>query len=216
MKLRLALLGLGVSAIGFGQVVQASGAYSLRVKWSKGQTLRYALTGAGLGAASTISMKSGMTMRVLEVAKGVAKVQVDQDAVLLGGKPMEPARKLTGMLDARMRPAGEESVGSFDGMYPERPVKIGQSWRAPLKLGMASGGIRGIVATYTLRKIATIDGIRVAVLDTKLGGAFEGTGLTTIRVADGTPQFIQLDIGGVMATTKDPKPVKFRFGIVRK
>lgn len=213
---RVALLLLAGAALGDAQVVQVGGSYKLRVRWSKGQVLAYDLTGGGLGQANSISMKGSMKMIVEQVRGGVADIRIEQGEVKLNGKPMDAARTLNGSLDSRMRPAGPDSVGSFEGLYPEKPVKIGQSWKAPLKLAMAGGGVRGITATYTLRRIATVDGVRVAVLETKLGGAFEGTGVTTIRVSDGTPQKVVLDIGGVMATTSDPKQVKFRFGVYRR
>jgi len=216
---RSLLLPLGLlPVLGFAQVTKAGGGYQFRAKLRKGQVISYSMTAMKTaGGGGPMKILSPFTLTVLGPEGSDYRVRASSGPVTMNGKEYQPKTSTEGLLDSRLRPVGGgDQAGAFTGMFPERSIAIGSSWTAPLAI--STGNLPGnSVATYRFQKITTIDGQPVAVLQTTLAGMLKGSGVTLVRMSDGTPQRMTLTLG--LTYTKGPQketPMQLRFDVIRK
>jgi hypothetical protein len=221
--LALGLLPVLASA----QVSQTKAGYVFRAKFVKGQSVFYGMTAEQLktpaqikASGPKVSITSSLALAVLSVEKGVASVKATQGAVMMGGHVFQKGASEEALLDQRMRPIGttDPTIGPFSGMYQERAIKLGETWSAPIQLstGMMTGNM---LVSYKLSKFAVVNGNRVAVLDTKLTGKLAGHGQTLVRVSDGIPQSMNIDLDMIYNPGTGPKAdtaMRLHFGFQRK
>lgn len=220
MRLTLLPFVLALSVLGSAQVSNTKTGYLFRVKYTKGQLMEYRMTAKQIAKKGpALLITSPFSMRVLSVTNGVAEILASEGPVMLNGKQFQPLGTAQGEMDSRFRPVNSDLRNTtFSGMYPERAIKVGQSWTTPFQL--QNTGVTGkMVATYKLDRFSIVDGQRVAVLKTKIVGPLAGGGETMVRVSDGTPQRMVLTLGLTYAQpgvgTKESN-VTIEFGVYRK
>lgn len=181
----------------------------ITIKYTKGQTLRYNLSmeAKDLKRAPT---KVQIITQCLSIAKdGTATLKVSTPA-----GPGKPPYVRNVVIDKHGKPLGQRLEG-FSGnfMWPNKPIKPGQTWKGDMNMAAAGQGQGDLKATYKYEGIKKINGKPVAVISTymDLSGEYNiaGTGKIYVRVADG-----QLDNAifnmGMMQTSESGKPSTLR------
>lgn len=208
---------IALPAMAHGQVVKKGSGYLFRIKFTKGQKLAYnVLMGLGpLGKAN-----SGLTISVLSVKGGIATTKLNVEAVKMGQRTVIPAQSATQAFNNRMEVAqskDSQSISQFKGAYPPQPIKIGGKWQTKLIMNAMSASTP-IDTTYKFVGLKKVNGIQVAVLSMVLHGQYSGTGTTLLRVSDGTPQSVTMNLVLRMSAdpTQAPEPFKVTFATTRR
>lgn len=202
MKLLSILVILGLASLGSAQVTQSHGGYLFRARLAKGQKITWSMTGRkvaakpGPGSDAKFDLVCPFVMTVSNVKNGVADVHTVEGPTKMNGKQIVEAGYGDGQLTSRlMPPAGSPgTAGAFTGMYPERAIKLHESWTCPIQL--STGGFIGhMAATYRLDGFKVLNGVKVAILATTITGNIDGHGTTTVRVSDGIPEKMSINVG---------------------
>jgi hypothetical protein len=216
-----------IPAVSSAQIKKvAGGAYLMRLKFTKGQTNHLELTesivglppnvgGAGADGKLNVVMQSKSTVQ--SVTNGNATMLVSIGPTTLNGKTQgatSPLKSVT--IDSTGHPVGSaKGQGQgFGAKLPEKPVKVGDSWSAPLPVAGAAGG--GGSATFTFKGIKNVDGKQVAVIlmSVKNPQIKSGTGTLYLTVADGA-----VYKGSITLNTVNPQtgsPMTMTVGVHRK
>jgi len=156
------------------------GGYLFRVKYTKGQTMRFQTesTVANKGSKSSgMSFKAPMTIQVLNVVKGVATVNVTKGAGTLNGQPFGKSESVHAQLD-------ETDSSSINGpQVPLKPIQTGGTWKA-IRAVSFGGPPQNLNAVYRFQGFKTVDGHKVAVVVYSLTGAASGAGTMLLQTND--------------------------------
>jgi len=170
------------------QVITTKAGYLLRTKYVKGMTIKFVTKNSVSGpkgtpmAGSSFSMP--MTMQILDVVDGFAKVKLILGKIMVNGTVIRQEQSAQMMLDNRNSGA-ESGAQNVATQYPKGAVKVGQSWTAvaPVK---SEAGVGKMDARYTFAGLKTVNGKPVAVINYTLKGYASGTGKMIILASDGT------------------------------
>lgn len=191
-------LGLGAAPQSLNAQVTKQGAgYMLSLKLTKGATYKYmlnavidasaAMGGAKGSNAGKQTMKSPISMKVVDVKNGISTVQVTQTPPTMGGAAAKP-QTVTIKIDK----TGKVTEGNEAGVMvslPTKPVKIGESWTATSNTrGM--GFPMQVTTKHTLKAVRAVGGRQVAevtVTTNAKGSSMSGNGKGsyTIDAKDG-------------------------------
>lgn len=169
------------------QFTKQGNAYQLRMKFSKGQVLRYnsAITVAA-GPQGGAPQKLPFTMRIVDVKGDVATVKVSMTPPG-ATKPQESEMKMNTRGRLISGPQGvNQMVGA---QFPDKPVRVGESWNQKTQAPGPMGNMT-INSTNTLRAVRSAGGRQVADVAVRLSGnaggmRLTGSGTLTYNMADG-------------------------------
>lgn len=171
------------------QVTKAGAAYLLRIKWVKGQVIKYniSMTGSMLPKAQIITS----TLTVKDVKNGVATVESKVTMPTTGNSRNTKPQVATMKIDSRGKVTGDTGgsmTGAATPTFPQGPVKIGQSWKGDMNVSQGMN----LNATYTLLGVKTVNGKVIADIGQKVTGnmgemgSMTGNGKVEIFGADGS------------------------------
>ncbi|MBS1702378.1 MAG: hypothetical protein JST12_12005 [Armatimonadetes bacterium] len=177
-----AFLALVLAGLSSAQVTPTKKGYLILIRYKKGQVLKYNIDMKLLGTTNSSSVQ--IVTKCLDVdKKGISTLEVSTP---YGNKTN--SRKLK--VDRHGKPVGQV-IDGFSGnfMWPETPIKIGQTWNGDFNLGADNPGAGMLKATYKLAAIKVVGGTKVAVVTTVIDykGEYQvsGTGTINVRVSDG-------------------------------
>ncbi len=215
-----------IPAVASAQIKKvAGGAYLMRLKFTKGQVVHLELTEnitglpPGVGGATAdgkLAVVMQTTSVVQSVNNGAATMLVNVGQPILNGKPQgapSPPKSVT--IDSMGHPVGPQKNQSQGfTKFPEKPVKVGESWGGPLPLGGAGGA--GGSATFTFKGIKNVDGKQVAVIaiNIKTPQIKSGTGTLYLTVADAAMYKSSITLNTVNPQTG--APMTMTVGVHRK
>lgn len=180
-----ALICVGTSSID-AQITQASGIYKFRYKYTKGQVMKYSMMLSVKDPANkplVADQNISMSITVTNVdAKGNATLKVTTGSIM-GQKAADQTLVIspTGKVLKGIDPG----LGSF-ATFPEKGVKIGESWNHNVAVPGAGGKIN---AKYTLKAVGNVAGkqvatVTIAMSSTNAQYTMSGTGMQHISVSD--------------------------------
>lgn len=185
------LILLGGAAISPAQIVQQKGGYLIFIKYTKGQVLKQNIS--MLAPSTQMTTNTQIITKCLDVdKKGIATLEVTTPT-----SPGKPPSKRKVKIDRHGKPIGN-TIDGFSGnfMWPETPIKVGQSWDGNLDTGAANGRMR---AAYKLTGFKTINGVKMAAISTVMdvSGQFDvrGSGMIYVRVSDGQLDNATFNVG---------------------
>ncbi len=190
--------GTGANA----QVTPQGGGYLFRQKFTVGQKLNYPIdvsstVGGTMSGTGAYKMQMAIHMSVLGVKNGVATVRVSSDGMTMNGKTVPEAKNTsktaTVKIDSRGQMIGDsakggEGRGGLSPIFPQGPIKIGESFAA---LGGITNGMGATQTKTTFRLVGFKDynGQKVAQLALKSDASGQMSGATSgfmlISMADG-------------------------------
>jgi hypothetical protein len=188
----LGALGLltfaALSPTASAQVTAKSGAHLMRVDWKKGQTYKFNVSVAmtppansapkGQPAPKPVVRNSPISLKVLDVAKGVATVEVTSS--LSAGQSATPS-KSTVKMDNRGKVVGQDTSLSLLIGLPANPIKVGGKWTDTFSARNQMGAPMQVKATYTLKAIK--GGVaEISASNTGSGGGMTTTGSGTYSI----------------------------------
>ncbi|MEZ0324316.1 MAG: hypothetical protein ACAH95_00275 [Fimbriimonas sp.] len=187
----LSLLALAVvSASAHGQVTKSGDGYLLRVKYVKGQTLKYSSVNSIIGAqggGQPMKITMPMIMKITDVTKGYAKASITTGPAMLGKNPMSKAQTVFIELSPTNAAKSKGAPGIAGAQFPLKPVKVGQTWSMAAPIADTSGMTGGdIKAMYKFGGLKTVNGKSMAVVSYSLSGGVTGGGTLLLLAADGT------------------------------
>lgn len=182
-----------IAACAPAQVTPSGKGFLLRVKYVKGQVLRFATTtsmtglpGAG-SANSALSISMPATMTVNSVVGTVTKATIAVGPAKYGGNVIQPVQTLQIQLDARNSTPAAGTAGSLIAPMPSKVVRIGDTWKSSAPIpGMPGTPTKATTATYTFLGTKVVDGKSVAAISYKFSGGTRGSGSVLVLVKDGT------------------------------
>jgi hypothetical protein len=176
MKPKLKLLVLGGILCGsissFAQVTQKGETYLLRVKYTEGTVLKFSTSTTTSMSKNPIKMVVQMKVKKVTPVKSMIEFN-------LGGSTMNVE------VDSRNKAIGSGAASAFT-TFPEKPVKVGESWKGTTPMTGPTGGSGNVTTKYTFRGIKTEDGKKVAKIEVSVSGAMTSTGSMSVLVSDGT------------------------------
>jgi len=183
----VSILAAGFLVVAAAQITKTAPAtYVLRAKYQKGQVIKF-MTVSGIDSKSNAlagtTLKIPITLRVLDVKKGVATVRLTMSAVVLDGQVVQPEQSATFPLDNRNRgESGSQSIGAH---LPIKPIKVGGTWKSvmPVNIGGTTAALEGV---YRFAGVQTVNGHLVGVITYSLSGPATGTGTLMMLASDGT------------------------------
>lgn len=190
-----AVVGFALTAN--AQVSKTGGKYLLRMNYKKGQVLRFvAESGIVMGPKQTTKVTVPMVMKVKNVVKGIADIDVTVGPVSSNGTKMQPARTASAKMDTMGRPVDGASSPMMSGTFPQKPVAVGETWSSNVPL---SGMQMNVSMRFIFRGLKNIKGKMVGIIDTAIdsvsGGAnLSGKGQMQVLVSDGTLNNMRLNM----------------------
>lgn len=191
----------------------------MRLKFAKGQTVHLELSTAvtgmppganGVGPDGKMVAIMQTRSTVQSVTNGNATMLVSGGPLVVNGKTvMQQSKPQSVTLDPRghgVGAAGQGQSQGFGAKLPEKPVKVGESWSAPLPMGNGATGGTGGTATYTFKGLKRVDGKQVAViaLSVKNPQIKSGSGTLYLMAGDGTVYKASLVLNTVNPQTGAP------------
>ncbi|MBL8060505.1 MAG: hypothetical protein JNK63_07315 [Chthonomonas sp.] len=171
------------------QVTKSGPGYLLRIKWVKGQVMKYNITMSGSMMPKPQVISSIMTVK--DVKNGIATVESKVTMPSTGSSRNTKPQVSTMKIDSRGKVIGE-SNGSLTGAatptFPQGPVKIGQSWKGDMSVSQGMN----LNATYTLISVKTVNGKMIAEVGQRVTGSMgemgsmAGNGKVEIYGTDGS------------------------------
>ncbi|HSI72907.1 MAG TPA: hypothetical protein VK934_06995 [Fimbriimonas sp.] len=188
-KAAFLVAGLVLAAVGSAQVTKQGSGYLLRVKYLKGQTLKYSTTNSvlgGMNGGQPMKIQMPIVMKIKDVVKGIAKAQVTAGPVNMGGNPLMEAQTLEMDLSTTNQTKSAKGAGLTGAQLPIKPVKVGQTWSMLAPIPDTTGMSKNMKATYKFQGLKTIAGKSMAVLAYTLTGGVSGSGTLLLLASDGT------------------------------
>jgi len=188
----LLLVTAGLAAGCSAQIVKSKGGgYSFRVKYTKGQTIKF---DSSISMDNKGTSKSGLVVRlpitisVLNVAKGIATVNVAMGAGTIGtsSSPVVLPQSVNIQLDDRNRSGTAKDTTAVGPAMPDHPVKIGSTWTAVRPITLPGGVLKRLDAVYTFAGPHSVNGKQVAVVNYRLSGPADGSGTMMLLASDGS------------------------------
>jgi hypothetical protein len=189
MKPLAALALVALAAGAQAQITKSGSGYLLRVKYTKGSTLKYVSTNTASGMpgqSTTFKVTMPIVMQITDLNDQIATMKMTIGPASVGGSEMNQAQTVTLELDNRNQPAkGGPSPGNVGAALPAKPIKIGSTWTsiAPVATG---AGTQKLEATYKFRGLKKVGSTSVAEITYTLKGAATGSGTLRLLAKDGT------------------------------
>ncbi len=211
-------LALSASA----QVTRSGSKYLIRVMYKKGSTVRYLSKSSMVtGPKKTMTVNVPMTLRVLNVVKGVADIKVTVGPVTANGAVMQPARTTPVVkVDSLGRPVDGSSTPMMSGNFPVKPVGVGETWSSNVSL---QGMPMKVTMNFIFRGLKTVAGKSYAVVGIAVNSAsntstLTGRGEMSVAAADGIVSSMNLamTIKVPASQTSNGGSVAFTTTMVRK
>jgi hypothetical protein len=187
------IVGLCLSATAArAQITKSGSGYLMRVKYSKGQVVKYSsvttIKGAtaDTGNAAPLRVSLPIIINILSITSGKAKAQLVMGPATMGGSQVAPAQKAEMTLDTRNQ-ASNSSASTLLAPLPQKPVKPGDKWSAAAPVpGMFGKQDGKLLATYKFGGIKTVDKRSVAIITYSISGSAGGSGMLMLLTKDGT------------------------------
>lgn len=226
MPIGLVALSAFASVPADAQITQKGDAYLFRMKWTKGQKVNYNIAintkmgaGAPKGAPGAMTMNMPFSMHCTDVKNNVFTInaKIGPMTGVPGMKPGDSTQNMTIKMDNRGKTVGGSmggqslsQVGLSQSNYPEKPIKVGQSWSADLPNAAPGMSVKG---TYTLRGIKTVNGKQVAEIAMKLSASnaqmkMSGGGVMLALMSDGTILSMKSTQSMTIGAAGGSKPMK--------
>lgn len=142
--------------------------------------------------AKTVGAMSGETITMVVAANGKVG-KIDGLAKVIekakAGAAASGASMGLGNMDAMMTEEGQRS--SIEQMFsplPEKPIKVGETWKNEYKIPGAAGATQNVSVNYTLKGQENALARVVSTGSTKSSGAPAAMGPMTVTIGDGTSQ----------------------------
>lgn len=191
-RLSVILATAALAALSPAQVTKSGAGYLLRVKYAPGQVIKLNSTNkminATTGKAVETSIMLPVVLRITDVKAGIATARMVVGPASYNGQPLIPAKTVVMNLNSRNQATGVQGGSSSVGAtLPEKPIKVGQTWKALAPISTGTGGVQKVEAVYKFVGVKTVDGQGVAVVTyTISGGVGKGSGRMTLLQKDGT------------------------------
>jgi hypothetical protein len=191
-KLASFLLAFGLAGTVMGQISKSGDGYLFRVRYLTGQTINFdtVTTNANKGGSTAgVKFKTPMTMKVLDVVKGVANLEVTMLPTIMVGNPTPvlPKNVVHVQLDERNQTLNKSVIPNHPVTYPSRPIKPGARWTAILPIkNPLTGSIDKMDGQYLFAGMQLVDGHTVAVVNYSLAGFARGQGTMKLLAKDGS------------------------------
>lgn len=212
--LSIASLGL-LSAYGFGQVTKQGGGYLLRVRYSKGQILKYKTINGVEGEkgqpGAGLRLNMPLTLTVTDVKGPYATVRCKVGPALDGKAELFPSQTVIVRINNRNDTDNKVAAPVGTGL-PKNSVRVGETWESDAPVNMGNGGVKRLHAVYKFNGIKTVDGMEVAQLAYQVSGAAKGGGSMSLLVKDGT---IWSNRSRLSLTMAGGKPLTLTFTVSR-
>jgi hypothetical protein len=170
------------------QVTKSGAGYLLRVKYVKGQVMKYksvnTVTAPQGGQPMKIEMP--MVMKIADVSKGFALATITTGPAMMGANPMGKAQTVNVELSNTNAAKSKGSPGIAGAQFPAKPVKVGQTWTMAAPIADTTGMAGDIKATYKFQGLKTVNGKSMAIVTYALTGGVSGSGTLQLLAADGT------------------------------
>ncbi len=187
-RIGILLLAGALAASSFGQIAKKGNAYTFRVKYTPGQVIKLVsetgVENQGSSAAGA-KLKAPMSLKVLNVTKGIATVVIEIGAGMQGKTPVTSPSTLTVKLDSLNRPTDKTGIPGVSMTMPEKPIKPGAAWTSILPVNIG-GMVQRMEGRYVFAGIKKVDGHDVAVVTYALSGFANGTGRLMLLATDGS------------------------------
>lgn len=215
MKIYAGLILAGLTtAVSLGQISQSGGGYLLRTKYVKGQNFKYAMKSATKMQKQTMAFEAPMSIKVVNVVNGIAELYTTFGPANMGGQQI-PVSHATMKVDNRGRPISG-GAGSVSATFPEKPVKVGQTWSGDFNMAKA-GAMGAAKATYVFKGLKTIGKTSLAEVsisvatDGKAGQSAamssKGGGTMLLSAADGQLYSLTMSMTLTMGGGKGQQPM---------
>ena len=190
MKNLLVAVCFVVAASSSAQITKSGPGYLFRMKHQAGSVFKFGVVSslAGSGAnGQPMTFTLPMIWKVVGVKAGVATIDTTVGPVSVGKNPMVNAVKNRIQLDTRGKVVGQGGAGQqVTPAFPEKAIKVGQSWQASAPVELPMQGEKKIQATYVFKGIKVVNGKQMAELAVTTGGQASGTGSMFLLVSDGS------------------------------
>ena len=185
------LIVLGITAHLPAQIIQSKKGYVINVGFKKGQVLKQNMTMQAIGNTKLKSTSQFITKCIDVDKKGFATLDVTVPSTDGKTKPVKKRMKV----DRHGKPIGA-TIDGYSGtfVWPETPVKVGQSWLGDISMGGPGQGsaTMALKSTYKLTGFKTLNGVKVASISAvlKVTGTYDisGDGMIYVRYSDGQLQ----------------------------
>ncbi|CAN5423172.1 hypothetical protein BH11ARM1_BH11ARM1_11310 [soil metagenome] len=175
------------------QIKASGGGYLMRVKYVKGQTLKYKTVTSMVNSkdqkAKPLKIDCPIVMKVSNVVKSLATVAATVGPVTMGKTVIQPAQDAEIKLDTKNSPSGGAMPSTsqlVSATFPAKAVKIGTTWSNVTGIPSVTGGMANAKATYKFGGLKTVNGKSMAVVTFTLSGEVSGTGTLLLLASDGT------------------------------
>jgi len=215
----MALVGAGVLFVSLpstAQVVKQGAGYNFNLDLKKGAVYKYTVVlsmtppANSPGGASPMVQNLPVSMKVKDVANGVATLEVNSTTPAMGGGKGTPSTQ-TIKVDRKGKVSGGAESGMFAAL-PAKTVKIGDSWKSTVNTRAGMGIPVTVNTTSTLKEVKAANGRQVAIISVKtsIGGSSNmkgsGGGTYVVDMKDG--MVVNYDIAQTMTMTMTPPPPK--------
>lgn len=197
-----ALCVMTLPAVSLCQVVREGDGYLLRVRYEKGEVIKYQSVNSVDGMPgknpSDLKILLPVVMTVTDVKGPFALVRCKVGPALNG--KIEMFNPQTVMVKVNNRNTGGETNSPVGTALPLKAVKVGETWTADAPVTMGNGSITKLQAIYKFGGLKTDGGNQVAEISYSVSGTAKGTGTMLLLVKDGTiwrnQSKLSLSIGG--------------------
>ena len=190
---------LGTAALMAGgkvnaQITPQGGGYLFRQKFTAGEKINYPMdinssASGSMPGAGSYKIQMAVHLSVLSVQNGIANVRVTSDGMMMNGKAMQKGESATVKINSRGQTiGGGKGRGAISPIFPQGPVKIGDTFASEGGITSGAGGI-STATTFRLVGFKVYNGQKVAQLAIKSNTSGKVAGATTgfmlISMADG-------------------------------
>lgn len=222
-KLCAALLVAALAGAATAQITKQGDGYLLRMKYKKGDVVKYTMTTTSTGAnIPAMNMKMPMSNKVLSVAKGVAELEYTVGPMTNNGKAMGQAQTMKAKVDSRgkITGGGAQLQQMSNITLPEKPVKVGASWKGTQTTEAGPSGTLTLNATYTFVGVKTVSGKQVAEIKVTVSGGNQmmktsGGGTMRLLTVDGSLYSTAMDQTITLSQGQQGINIKTKVAIVR-
>lgn len=142
--------------------------------------------------AKTVGAMAGETITMVVAANGkVGKIDGLAKVVekAKAGASASGAAMGLGNMDAMMSEEGQRSsIEQMFSLLPEKPIKVGETWKNEYKIPGAAGAAQNVSVSYTLKGQENAMARVVSTGSTKSSGPPAAMGPMTVTIGDGTSQ----------------------------
>lgn len=172
------------------QITKSGAGYLLRVKYTKGQVLKFStlstMSGAQGPKSAPVSVSLPISLSVTDVKNGLATTKLVVGPMRMGASEIQPAESTTMTINTRNQPSSDDARSLLGGELPQAAVKIGQTWSTSAAIPDMTGASRAMKATYRFNGLKTVNGKSMAMITYALSGATTGSGTLLLLASDGT------------------------------